>query len=100
MDLLRLSLGSILGQHEHPKYSRLSIQLRHKSRFYQDVVFLDGRKVQKSLKTDQLSTAFKLGEQWYRKLLRPVCRRGAGIRSTDSRQTRPSPSVSGSDPIA
>src|SRR5204862_593883 len=61
---------SITEQHEHPKYPRLSIQLRAKSRFYQGLTFLEGRKVQKSLKTDSLPTAFKLGEDWYKKLLR------------------------------
>jgi integrase len=60
----------IQESHPHPKYPRLQIQLRRKSRFYQGLTFLDGRKVQKSLKTDQLATAFKLGEDWYKKLLR------------------------------
>jgi hypothetical protein len=63
-------MASIIEQHQHPKYPRLSVQLRQKSRFYQGLTFLDGRKVQKSLKTDQLLTAFKLGEDWYKKLLR------------------------------
>jgi integrase len=61
---------TILESHKHPKYPRLYIQLRQRSRFYQSVVFLDDRKQQKSLQTDQLATAFKLGEQWYRKMLR------------------------------
>ena len=61
---------AIQESHPHPKYPRLAVQLRRKSRFYQGVVFLDGRKRQKSLKTDRLSTAFKLGEEWYTKLLR------------------------------
>ena len=46
-------MPSILESHEHPKYPRLSVPLRHKSRFYQGVTFLDGRKVQKSLKTGE-----------------------------------------------
>ena len=54
------SVPSILEQYEHPKYLRLKIQLRQRSRFYQAVTFLDGRKVQTSLKTDALETAFKL----------------------------------------
>ena len=61
---------TIQESHSHPDYPRLSVQLRVRSRFYQAVTFLDGAKVQKSLKTDNLTTAFKLAEEWYRKLLR------------------------------
>lgn len=60
----------ILETHTHPKYPRLNIRLRDRSRFYQGVVFLDGSKRYQSLKTDKLATAFKLAEDWYRKLLR------------------------------
>ena len=63
-------MPSILEQYEHPKYLRLKIQLRQRSRFYQAVTFLDGRKVHTTLKTDDLETAFKLGEAWYKRLLR------------------------------
>ena len=57
---------SILEQHEHPKYPRLKIQLRRRSRYYQALTFLDGRMWQTSLKTTALETAFKLGEGWYK----------------------------------
>lgn len=57
-------------RHAHPKFSRLSIQLRSDSRFYQAVTFLDGKLRQKSLKTRELPAAFKLGEEWYRRQLR------------------------------
>jgi hypothetical protein len=60
---------SILEQHTHPKYQRLVVDLRSKSRFYQARTFTD-RVRQKSMKTDQLATAFKLAEQWYKSLLR------------------------------
>jgi integrase len=57
-------------QHKHPKYSRLTLLRHTSSRFYQARTFLDGKLVQKSTKTDHLPTAFKLGEDWYKKLLR------------------------------
>lgn len=57
-------------RHAHPKFPRLSIQLRSDSRFYQAVTFLDGKLRQKSLKTCELPAAFKVGEDWYRRQLR------------------------------
>src|SRR5450759_397748 len=60
----------ILEQHTHPKHQRLVVDLRSKSRFYQARTFWDGRVMQHSTKTDQLGTAFKLAEEWYRSLLR------------------------------
>jgi hypothetical protein len=63
-------MGAIVEQHKHPDYPRLTIQLRRRSRFYQSLTFLDGRKLQHSLKTDKLHTALKLGAEWYRTVLR------------------------------
>lgn len=57
-------------RHPHPQFPRLSIQLRPRSRFYQAVTYLDRRLVQKSLKTEHLTTAFQLAVEWYRRLLR------------------------------
>ena len=63
---LRLMARSIIEHLQHRKYPRLKIQLRARSRFYQAVTFLDGRKAQRSLKTSDPETAMKLGESWYR----------------------------------
>ncbi len=60
----------VTEQHRHPKFPRLVIDLRTNSRFYQARTFLDGKLVQKSTKTTNLPTAFKLAEDWYRRLLR------------------------------
>ena len=60
----------LLEQHKHPAFPRLTLQLRSNSRFYQAVTFLDGKKHLKSMKTEKLPTAFKLGETWYRNLVR------------------------------
>lgn len=60
----------VIEQHHHPKYPRLVVDLRTNSRFYQARTFLDGKLVQKSTKTGELRTAFKLAEDWYRRLLR------------------------------
>jgi hypothetical protein len=48
----------------------LFIQLRSNSRYYQGLIHLDGKRRQISLKTDKLTTALKLGEEWYRKELK------------------------------
>jgi len=56
--------------HRHPKYERLSIDLRTKSRFYQARASLNGRLQQKSLKVTSLKTAFKLAAEWYLKSLK------------------------------
>jgi hypothetical protein len=60
----------ILERHSHPKYARLSIQLRSNSAFYQAVTFLDGKLRQNSTKTRELATAFKLAGDWYARELR------------------------------
>jgi integrase len=65
-----VSKTKVIEQHRHPKFPRLVLDLRTNSRFYQARTFLDGRLVQKSTKTTQLATAFKLAEDWYRRLLR------------------------------
>lgn len=54
----------------HPKYPRLKIQLRSKSKFYQAWTFHDGRPQQHSTKTTSLQSAFKIGGEWYLKILR------------------------------
>jgi hypothetical protein len=61
---------TILEHLKHAKYPRLKIQLRARSRYYQAVTFLDGRKAQQSLKTTDAATALKLGESWYKRILR------------------------------
>lgn len=64
----------VIDSVDHPKYERLKIQLRSKSRFYQACVFHDGRLKQKSTRVSSLEAAIKIGGEWYRKLLgsRPV----------------------------
>ncbi len=61
----------ILETHRHPKYERLVIDLRSKSRKYQARAYVD-RLRQKSMGTDQLTTAIKLAGEWYESLLRGV----------------------------
>jgi hypothetical protein len=60
----------VTEQHVHPKYPRLVIDLRSKSRFYQARTFLDGRLLQHSTKTPELTTAMRLAAEWYLSLLR------------------------------
>jgi hypothetical protein len=66
----------ILDRHPHPKYPRLTLQRRSNSKYYQAVVFLDGKMRQKSTHTVALSTAFKLGEEWYKREIRASVRFG------------------------
>jgi hypothetical protein len=54
---------------------------------YQARTFLDGKQLQKSMKTDNLKTAFKLAEDWYRKLLRSSVQVGKKHLSTGSDPT-------------
>jgi hypothetical protein len=61
--LLAYSYADTVGGTSAPKYPRLQVQLRRRSKFYQALTFIDGRKVQKSLKTDRLSTALKLDHE-------------------------------------
>lgn len=58
--------------HKHPRFPRLVVDLRSKSRFYQARTFLDGKLYQHSTKSESLTTALKLAEEWYRALLRSV----------------------------
>jgi integrase len=60
----------LLESHLHPKYPRLHLQLRSNSRYWQGLTSIDGKKVLKSLKTTDLKTALKLGEDFYKKVLR------------------------------
>lgn len=60
----------VTEQHVHPKYPRLVIDLRSKSRFYQARTFLDGRLLQHSTKTPELTTALRLAAEWYLSLQR------------------------------
>jgi hypothetical protein len=62
--------SSTVERHPHPKYERLYVIRRSRSKFWYAETFLDGRKVRKSLKTSPLPTAFKLAEDWYRRELR------------------------------
>jgi integrase len=61
----------IIETHKHPKFPRLTIDLRSKSRFYQARAYVDGLR-QKSMRTDNLTTAMKLAGEWYKSLLRSV----------------------------
>jgi len=60
----------VLERHRSEKYPRLYIERRNNSRFYQLSTFLDGRRIQRSLKTEQLSKATKLADDEYKRLLR------------------------------
>jgi integrase len=65
-----MSKTEVVERHPHPKFKRLSVQLRTDSRFYQAVSYLDGKLRQSSTKTTHLPTALKLAEDWYRRELR------------------------------
>ena len=58
--------------HKHPKYPRLSLDLRADSRFYQARTYLDGKVRLKSTKAtkSQLPTAFRVAEAWYKAQLK------------------------------
>lgn len=60
----------VLERYPHPKYSRLVLQQRSDSRFFQAVTYIDQRLRQWSTRSDHLPTAFKLAEDWYKKLVK------------------------------
>lgn len=66
----------LLESHRHPKYPRLTLDLRTDSRFYQARTFIDGRQRGKSTGVTELSSAFKLAAEWYQKLLRASASEG------------------------
>src|SRR5262245_7438671 len=61
---------TLLESHKHPTLPRLSLDKRADSRYWQARTFLDGKVRLKSTKTDELTTAFRLAEEWYRRELR------------------------------
>jgi hypothetical protein len=65
-----MSKTLIAARYPHPKFPRLSVQMRSNSRFYQAVTFIDGKLVQWSTKTPDLPLALKLSEDWYRRTCR------------------------------
>jgi len=63
-------MTKVLEDHAHPTFPRLHVQLRSNSKFYQSITHLDGRYQQKSTKVRELPAAFKVAEEWYRRLIR------------------------------
>jgi integrase len=61
---------SVLERYPHPRFVRLVLQQRSDSRFFQAVTYLDGALHQWSTRSVHLPTAFKLAEDWYRKLVK------------------------------
>jgi hypothetical protein len=61
---------SVLERHPHPTYPRLRIELRSDSRFFQAVTRLDDKLRQKTTGTDNLPTALRIAEDWYRRELK------------------------------
>src|SRR5688572_9308261 len=61
---------STVERHAHPKFDRLYLLRRDRSKFYYAETFLDGKKSRVSLKASALPLALRLAEDWYRKLLR------------------------------
>lgn len=57
-------------QHVHPSYNRLVVLRRNTSRFYHCRTYLNRALIQHSLKTDELTLALKLAEEWYKRQLR------------------------------
>lgn len=60
----------LLEQHRHPQQKRLILQLRSNSRFWQARAWVNGKWSSHSTKTTQLTTAFRLGGEWFARLMR------------------------------
>jgi hypothetical protein len=57
-------------RHPVPDRKGAHVFRRKRSPFYQAEAFIDGRKARKSLRTDRLTTAFKLATDWHKRLLK------------------------------
>jgi len=63
-------MAKLIQQYQHPKLPKLYVQQRDDSRFLQAVTYIDSVKRQKSMGTEHLPTAFRLAEDWLKKLHR------------------------------
>ena len=63
---------SVIEQHTHPKHSRLVLLLTSKSQNFLARTYLKGKLRYKSTSTPRLTTAFRVGGEWYADLLRSV----------------------------
>ena len=61
-------MPKIVQQYVHRKNPRIYLQERSNSKWLQAVTFLNGRKHQRSTKTDHLGTAEKLSTEWFKTL--------------------------------
>ncbi len=60
----------LLESHKHPQIPRLTLDRRADSPFYQARAFVDGKQRGTSTKTDDIRTAFRIAESWYRQQMR------------------------------
>ena len=65
----------LLEKHKHPTIPRLTLDRRADSPFYQARAFIDGRQRATSTKTDDIRTAFRVAESWYKQQTRPSAER-------------------------
>ena len=72
----------------HDEYPRLKLFRRERLKFWQAQTFLDGRKVQTSLKTSDPDTALKLERRGIGKRSVPLSRKRIAILSTNSPPSR------------
>lgn len=63
-------MPKVTQQYVSRKNPRIYLQERSNSKFLQAVTFLNGRKHQRSMKTEHLGTAEKLSEEWFKTLKR------------------------------
>ena len=63
---------SIIEQHTHPKHPRLVFLLTSQSQNFLARTYLKGKLRYKSTSTPSLTTAFRVGGEWYADLLRRV----------------------------
>jgi integrase len=65
----------LLESHKHPTIPRLTLDRRADSPFYQARAFIDGKQRGTSTKTDDIRTAFRVAESWYKQQSRPSAER-------------------------
>jgi len=63
----KTQVSVVKERHLHPKFPRLRLELRSDSKFFQAVTRLDNKLRQKTTGTDNLVTAYRVAEDWYRR---------------------------------
>jgi len=69
----------VLEKHRHPRYQKLTLELRSSSRYWQARTYADGHLHQKSTEHSELRSALRIAESWYKDLIRSIATAPADV---------------------